>query len=328
MDVLYLHTIINQINFMRRILSFAAMAAILVLGASCEGTEPENGDNGSNGNNTETPTPTDPVEAVSGDYTGTLNISYKLGADADPISAATGLTNAITISRTTAATLSTAAEPATVDILVKEVTVLNIPFGDVTISGCTVTEADGSYSLSGQTHMDVTVEGNSIPCDIAATGTVKDGKLTLDLVATITLPAANTPAQDIVGTYSGLLDVSLSGFPIVTDMSKDIKIVLTDNSTETVDLVVEDLTLTIGNDELALGTISVTGCNVTEDNDAYSFASDGSQIITVPGEIGDCEVSTTGSVTGNNISVTLNITWKEQPTVVTFEGTLSTSTAE
>ena len=67
---------------------------------------------------------------------------------------------------------------------------------------------------------------------------------------------------------------------------------------------------------------------MTEDNDAYSFASDGSQIITVPGEIGDCEVSTTGSVTGNNISVTLNITWKEQPIVVTFEGTLSTSTAE
>ena len=320
MDVLYLHTIINQINFMRRILSFAAMAAILVLGASCEGTEPENGDNGSNTETTETPeTPTDPVEAVSGDYTGTLNISYKLSADGEANSAGSGLTNAITISKTENA--------ETVDILVKQVTVLNIPFGDVTISGCTVTEADGSYNISGQVHMDVTVGGNSIPCDIAATGTVKDGKLTLDLVATITLPAANTPAQDIVGTYSGLLDVSLSGFPIVTDMSKDIKIVLTDNSTETVDLVVEDLTLTIGNDELALGTISVTGCNVTKDNDAYSFASDGSQIITVPGEIGDCEVSTTGSVTGNNISVTLNITWNKLPIVVTFEGTFSTSTS-
>ena len=323
MDVLYLHTIINQINFMRRILSFAAMAAILVLGASCEGTEPENGDNGSNGNNTETPeTPTDPVEAVSGDYTGTLNISYKLGADADPISAATGLTNAITISRTTAATLSTAAEPATVDILVKEVTVLNIPVGDVTISGCTVTEADGSYSLSGQTHMDVTVEGNSIPCDIAATGTVKDGKLTLDLVATITLPAANTPAQMVAGTYTGnmiiTIDMGTGGTP-------------GDPTALTVEIIESgESTVTMSTSLGELGTIKVEDCTVTANSETGGYDLSGEGAVALD-NIGNCEVNFTGTKTGNELKLSITAKPALIPTMtvtVDFTGALSTSSAE
>ena len=65
---------------MIRILSFAAMAAILVLGASCEGTEPE--------------TPTDPVEAVSGTYSGAMDILLSLmDGEASPVQS--DLTNEI-----------------------------------------------------------------------------------------------------------------------------------------------------------------------------------------------------------------------------------------
>ena len=126
--------------------------------------------------------------------------------------------------------------------------------------------------------------------------------------------------ENVVGTYSGLLNVKMYEAPIVTDLEKDIRIDLSDNVADAVDLVVEDLTLEIFGGEMSLGTISVVDCPVTVEGSTYSFASTEPQTITLPGSLGSCTATVEGSVTDGAIDVDLTITWSVFTISVTFEG--------
>ena len=318
MDVLYLHTIINQINFMRRILSFAAMAAILVLGASCEGTEPENGDNGSNGNNTETPeTPTDPVEAVSGTYSGALDILLSLmGGEASPVQS--DLTNEIVIS----------AAPAenTVNVQVKALSVTvtgvgTLDFGDRTFEGCTVTEAeDGSYEIAGTAEMsaEVPVFVSPVNCTVTVAGTVTGETLDLQLTVGVTeIPEFKTPAQMVAGTYDGNMIITMgTGGTPGDPTALTVEIIESGESTVTMSTSLE-----------GIGTIEVKDCTVTANSETGGHDLSGEGVVTL--SFGDCNVNFTGTKTGNELK--LNITAKPalMPTMtvtVDFTGTLSAST--
>lgn len=134
-------------------------------------------------------------------------------------------------------------------------------------------------------------------------------------------PVTDPIEENVVGTYSGLLNVKMYEAPIVTDLEKDIRIDLSDNVADAVDLVVEDLTLEIL-DGKSLGTISVVDCPVTIEGSTYSFASTEPQTITLPGELGSCTATAEGSVTDGAIDVDLTITWSEIPISVTFHGTV------
>ena len=134
-------------------------------------------------------------------------------------------------------------------------------------------------------------------------------------------PVTDPIKENVVGTYSGLLNVSM-GMPIVSNLEKDIRIELSDNGTDAVDLVVEDLTLNIAGNDLTLGTIAVIDCPVTVDGETYSFASTEAQTITLPGELGSCTATAEGSVTDGVIDVDLTITWTVIPISVTFHGTV------
>lgn len=301
---------------MRRVLSMFAMSfAALALIFSCDKTGPENEDPG------KTPEG-NPVENVSGTYGGSLNISLSLsGTPAIPV--ASDLANSIEISASETA-------DGTVDITVKDLTVsvmgLELPFGDRTFEGCSVTAADDAYSISGKSEMSAEVPGvfaEPVQCDVDVQGTVKDGALTLNLtVAVASLPETVNPVEtDVVGTYSGLLNVTMSGNPIVTDVEKSIRIELAENSEDAVNLVVENLTLNIGGTlNLDLGTIVVKDCAVTTSESTYTFKSE-SQKITVDNPlVGECDVEAEGTVTDGKISTELTITWNKMPIVVTFEG--------
>ena len=134
-------------------------------------------------------------------------------------------------------------------------------------------------------------------------------------------PVTDPIEENVVGTYSGLLNVKMYEAPIVTDLEKDIRIDLSDNVADAVDLVVEDLTLEIL-DGKSLGTISVVDCPVTIEGSTYSFASTEPQTITLPGELGSCTATAEGSVTDGAIDVDLTITWTVIPISVTFHGTV------
>ena len=133
-------------------------------------------------------------------------------------------------------------------------------------------------------------------------------------------PVTDPIEENVVGTYSGLLNVKMNSASIVTDLEKDIKIELSDNVADAVDLVVEDLTLKIFGSEMSLGTISVVDCPVTVEGSTYSFASTEPQTITLPGELGSCTATAEGSVTDGVIDVDLTITWSVFTISVTFEG--------
>lgn len=295
MDVLYLHTIINQINFMRRILSFAAMAAILVLGASCEGTEPENGDNGSNGNNTETPeTPTDPVEAVSGTYSGALDILLSLmDGEASPVQS--DLTNEIVISAATAEN--------TVDVQVKALSVTvtgvgTLDFGDRTFEGCTVTEAeDGSYEIAGTAEMsaEVPVFVSPVNCTVTVAGTVTGETLDLQLTVGVTeIPAFKTPAQMVAGTYDGKWNIS----SVPTEDSQALTVVISESESGAGTVTMQ--TNVVGMD------IEITGCTVKEVTALSEYTISGAGQVAMGSD--NLDVTFTGTVkVDGSISIVIDV---------------------
>ena len=314
---------------MRRIISIvAASIAALAFITSCQTTDPEgngtdNGNGNNNGGGTEPPVETvDPVEEVSGTYNGVLNIDLSLmGAPASNVSK--DLTNEIVI--------SAAEAENTVDVQVKALSVsvagMDLDFGDRTFEACTVTDNDGSYSISGQAQMSAEVPEifkTPVECDVTVAGTVTDGALTLTLTVSVAeLPATWTPADKIVGTYDGLLNVSVFGSPVVTDEPKSIDILLSETSEGAVNLRLEDLTLTIGSTPMALGTITLTDLAVTETEGVCSFKTDSAQTITVE-NLGECSVEVDGTVTDGKVSANLTIKYSVLTVTVTFEGDMVT----
>lgn len=314
---------------MRRIISIVATSiAALAFITSCQTTDPEgngtdNGNGNNNGGGTEPPVETvDPVEEVSGTYNGVLNIDLSLmGSPATNVSE--NLTNEIVISAADAEN--------TVDIQVKALSVsvagMDLDFGDRTFEACTVTDNDGSYSISGEAQMSAEVPEifkTPVECDVTVAGTVTDGALTLTLTVSVAeLPAVWTPADKIVGTYDGLLNVSLFGSPVVTDEPKSIDILLSETSEGAVNLRLEDLTLSIMGSEMSLGTIMLTDLAVTETEGVCSFKTDSAQTITVE-NLGECSVEVDGTVTDGKVSTNLTIKYSMLTVTVTFEGTVVT----
>lgn len=283
---------------MRRIISIVATSiAALAFITSCQTTDPEgngtdNGNGNNNGGGTEPPVETvDPVEEVSGTYNGVLNIDLSLmGGEASNVSK--DLTNEIVI--------SAAEAENTVDVQVKALSVsvmnMDLDFGDRTFEACTVTDNDGSYSISGQAQMSAEVPEvfkTPVECDVKVEGTVTDGKLTLTLTVSVAeLPAFLTPADKVAGSYNGTAAISL-GDAEPTETPLVVEIIPSESNDGTV-------TMTTTMD--GVGTITIENCTVSESESGYGLSGEGSVTIMTSMQ---CDVDFTGTVTGDDISLTI-----------------------
>lgn len=315
---------------MRRIISIVATSiAALAFITSCQTTDPEgngtdNGNGNNNGGGTEPPVETvDPVEEVSGTYNGVLNIDLSLmGAPASNVSK--DLTNEIVI--------SAAEAENTVDVQVKALSVsvagMALDFGDRTFEACTVTDNDGSYSISGQAQMSAEVPEvfkAPVECDVKVEGTVTDGKLTLTLTVSVAeLPAFLTPADKTVGTYTGTL--SITAYGETTDVENQaINISVAENDENAINLSVKDFNF----GPMSLGDINLNNLTVEEIDGKLSFETDGAVAVTV-NTIGSCDVTADGNVTDGTLSLNMNISAMGGLVTVTgvYTGTIDTSSAE
>lgn len=135
-------------------------------------------------------------------------------------------------------------------------------------------------------------------------------------------PVTVDPAQEVSGTYSGTLTVTVFGSP--TPIEKDITI--TKSGEGTVDLQIADFEFM----SMPLGTITLSDCEVTEaGEDSYTLSSE--QTISLE-LVGECGVSMSGTYSGNgeltmdlSISVTTPI---EMTVAVNFEGSKGGQAAE
>lgn len=123
----------------------------------------------------------------------------------------------------------------------------------------------------------------------------------------------------VAGTYSGLLDVTLAGNPIITDEAKDIQVELAGNNA--IDLVLSNLTINVMGQPMALGDIKLTDLPLTEDktDKEYDFHKADIPMSLMGGNI-NCTITVDGDVNGSKVDVDLNITW-DLPIKVEFEGT-------
>ena len=315
---------------MRRIISIVATSiAALAFITSCQTTDPEgngtdNGNGNNNGGGTEPPVETvDPVEEVSGTYNGVLNIDLSLmGGEASNVSK--DLTNEIVI--------SAAEAENTVDVQVKALSVsvagMDLDFGDRTFEACTVTDNDGSYSISGQAQMSAEVPEvfkAPVECDVKVEGTVTDGKLTLTLTVSVAeLPAFLTPADKTVGTYTGTL--SITAYGETTDVENQaINISVAEDDENAINLSVKDFKF----GPMSLGDINLNNLTVEEIDEKLSFETDGAVTVTV-NTIGSCDVTADGNVTDGTLSLNMNISAMGGLVTVTgvYTGTIDTSSAE
>ena len=302
---------------MRRIISIVATSiAALAFITSCQTTDPEgngtdNGNGNNNGGGTEPPVETvDPVEEVSGTYNGVLNIDLSLmGAPASNVSK--DLTNEIVI--------SAAEAENTVDVQVKALSVsvagMALDFGDRTFEACTVTDNDGSYSISGQAQMSAEVPEifkTPVECDVTVAGTVTDGALTLTLTVSVAeLPAFLTPADKVAGTYSGNMTIDLgAGASEETPLTVEIS-------------AAEDGTVTMHTAIEGMADITLENCTVEEATEGYSIAGSGNVYVELLEN--NVDVNFTGTIVDNVIALNIKVPMGFLTVTIAFEGTKDTT---
>lgn len=298
---------------MRRIISIVATSiAALAFITSCQTTDPEgngtdNGNGNNNGGGTEPPVETvDPVEEVSGTYNGVLNIDLSLmGSPATNVSE--NLTNEIVISAADAEN--------TVEIQVKALSVsvagMELDFGDRTFEACTVTDNDGSYSISGEAQMSAEVPEifkTPVECDVTVAGTVTDGALTLTLTVSVAeLPEKLTPADKVAGTYSGNMTIDLgAGASDPTPLTVEIS-------------AAEDGTVTMHTAIEGMADITLENCTVEESTEGYSIAGSGNVYVELLEQ--NVDVNFTGTIVDNAIALNIKVPMGFLTVTIAFEGT-------
>ena len=146
--------------------------------------------------------------------------------------------------------------------------------------------------------------------------TAEDGETTASYTATATKGQPSYPIDEqLAGEYKGLLDISLGGSPIGSDIPKNITVAKVDD--ETVSLTLEDFSF-MG---IELGTIKVDSCKIAgSDIPEYDYTLSGEQTLTL-NVIGEQHVTVDGGFFGNTISLTISIDFNGTPVEVTFNGT-------
>ena len=151
---------------------------------------------------------------------------------------------------------------------------------------------------------------------VTFTVTAEDGETTASYTATATKGQPSYPIDEqLAGEYKGLLDISLGGSPIGSDIPKNITVAKVDD--ETVSLTLEDFSF-MG---IELGTIKVDSCKIAgSDIPEYDYTLSGEQTLTL-NVIGEQHVTVDGGFFGNTISLTISIDFNGTPVEVTFNGT-------
>ncbi|HIR71910.1 MAG TPA: PCMD domain-containing protein [Candidatus Coprenecus pullicola] len=121
--------------------------------------------------------------------------------------------------------------------------------------------------------------------------------------------------EQLAGEYKGLLNITLGGEPVGSDIARNITVAKVDD--ETVSLTLEDFSF-MG---MELGTIKVDSCKIVgSDIPEYDYTLSGEQTLTL-NVIGEQHVTVDGGFADNTISLTISIDFNGTPVDVTFEGT-------
>ena len=121
--------------------------------------------------------------------------------------------------------------------------------------------------------------------------------------------------EQLAGEYKGLLNITLGGEPVGSDIARNITVAKVDD--ETVSLTLEDFSF-MG---IELGTIKVDSCKIAgSDIPEYDYSLSGEQTLTL-NVIGEQHVTVDGGFADNTISLTISIDFNGTPVDVTFDGT-------
>lgn len=121
--------------------------------------------------------------------------------------------------------------------------------------------------------------------------------------------------EQLAGEYKGLLNITLGGSPVGSDIARNITVAKVDD--ETVSLTLEDFSF-MG---MELGTIKVDSCKIAgSDIPEYDYSLSGEQTLTL-NVIGEQHVTVDGGFADNTISLTISIDFNGTPVDVTFDGT-------
>lgn len=121
--------------------------------------------------------------------------------------------------------------------------------------------------------------------------------------------------EQLAGEYKGLLNITLGGSPVGSDIARNITVAKVDD--ETVSLTLEDFSFT----GIELGTIKVDSCRIVgSDIPEYDYTLSGEQTLTL-NVIGEQHVTVDGGFADNTISLTISIDFNGTPVDVTFDGT-------
>ena len=151
---------------------------------------------------------------------------------------------------------------------------------------------------------------------VTFTVTAQDGATTANYTATATFDDPSFPIDEqLAGEYKGLLNITLGGEPVGSDIARNITVAKVDD--ETVSLTLEDFSF-MG---IELGTIKVDSCKIAgSDIPEYDYSLSGEQTLTL-NVIGEQHVTVDGGFFGNTISLTISIDFNGTPVDVTFDGT-------
>ena len=146
--------------------------------------------------------------------------------------------------------------------------------------------------------------------------TAEDGVTTTSYTATATKDQPSYPIDEqLAGEYKGLLNITLGGEPVGSDIARNITVAKVDD--ETVSLTLEDFSF-MG---IELGTIKVDSCKIAgSDIPEYDYSLSGEQTLTL-NVIGEQHVTVDGGFADNTISLTISIDFNGTPVDVTFDGT-------
>ena len=156
---------------------------------------------------------------------------------------------------------------------------------------------------------------------VTFTVTAQDGVTTRAYFAKAVTDTTDNPDitypidEQLAGEYKGLLNITLGGEPVGSDIARNITVAKVDD--ETVSLTLEDFSF-MG---MELGTIKVDSCRIVgSDIPEYDYTLSGEQTLTL-NVIGEQHVTVDGGFFGNTISLTISIDFNGTPVDVTFEGT-------
>ena len=156
---------------------------------------------------------------------------------------------------------------------------------------------------------------------VTFTVTAQDGVTTRAYFAKAVTDTTDNPDitypidEQLAGEYKGLLNITLGGSPVGSDIARNITVAKVDD--ETVSLTLEDFSFT----GIELGTIKVDSCRIVgSDIPEYDYTLSGEQTLTL-NVIGEQHVTVDGGFADNTISLTISIDFNGTPVDVTFDGT-------